>query len=565
MIKAAGILFVTKDGRVLLLQRNYDSDAPGTWGIPGGKIEEDETAQVAAIRETLEEVDWVVGDDTPIDEFARRIKDGVDWTTFKVKLTDAFDPVLNDEHIGFTWCKPGDHPEPLHPGCRVLLDKLTMHEYDIAKAMSVGELASPQTYENVTLFDIRITGTGTAYRKALKEFVYRKPSNYLNQEFLDRCSGLPVILEHPPNDTLDSDEFGDRIVGTVLLPYIKGDEVWGIAKIYDTTTIKMMREDKLSTSPSVVFRDAGKTPTNEKVSTDEGDTILIEGKPSLLDHIAICKRGVWDKGGKPAGVISETTEDKKMADPADKTETMDDAAEGETDMSKLMKMCDSINTRLDSLEGKKKADADGEDSDEEKAAKAQAELEKKKAEEKEDVKDESDDDGKKGEPMPAAADKDVAEIKADTADLKKRFADFEKANKEETEEERVAKTEAQSRADAVAHAFGDAAPRPMQGETLLGYRRRLVSKFKKHSEDYKDIDITGAEGPMLAIIEKRVYADAMTAALHPTDLPDGQLREIVMPDRTGRRISTFHGKSPNIWLGDFKSPKRYLQSINKEG
>ena len=44
--------------------------------------------------------------------------------------------------------------------------------------------------------------------------------------FSERCQGLPVVLEHPEKNILNSQEFTDRIIGTVFLPYVKGDEIW---------------------------------------------------------------------------------------------------------------------------------------------------------------------------------------------------------------------------------------------------------------------------------------------------------------------------------------------------
>jgi hypothetical protein len=29
---------------------------------------------------------------------------------------------------------------------------------------------------------------------------------------------------------------------------------------------------------------------------------LVEGNPSFVDHLAICEKGVWDKGGDPSGI-----------------------------------------------------------------------------------------------------------------------------------------------------------------------------------------------------------------------------------------------------------------------
>jgi len=107
-------------------------------------------------------------------------------------------------------------------------------------------------------------------------------------------------MEHPDTQILDSDEFAKRIVGTMFLPYVKGDEVWGIAKIYDKGAISMIQSFDLSTSPSVVFRDTSVNYTIE-LESDEGH-LLIEGDPSFVDHLAICEKGVWDKGGDASGI-----------------------------------------------------------------------------------------------------------------------------------------------------------------------------------------------------------------------------------------------------------------------
>ncbi|WP_254661810.1 hypothetical protein [Burkholderia sp. CCA53] len=72
-------------------------------------------------------------------------------------------------------------------------------ELDVAKAIRDGELSSPQQYENVWLFDLRITGTGTSYRTEHDEFVYRPPENFLTEEFRERCYGCRSSSSIPRN------------------------------------------------------------------------------------------------------------------------------------------------------------------------------------------------------------------------------------------------------------------------------------------------------------------------------------------------------------------------------
>ena len=176
-------------------------------------------------------------------------------------------------------------------------------ELDVAEMIASGDLTSPQDIGGTTLFKIRITGVGIAYRPKHDEWVYRRPENYLTPRFLDRCKGLFVIWEHPAKAVLNHSEFSKRMVGSVTgVVFIENDEVWGIARIGDKTAIKEMREEALSTSPSVVFRDPS---VNLRLEDEGGSTMLVEGPASLLDHVAICRNGVWDKDNGPTGVVAE--------------------------------------------------------------------------------------------------------------------------------------------------------------------------------------------------------------------------------------------------------------------
>jgi colicin import membrane protein len=117
----------------------------------------------------------------------------------------------------------------LHPGVHVALARGRMDEAQLARAIAAGELASPQSYGNSWFFDLRITGVGGAYREAHKEYVWRDPSLYLNQGFLDRCNGLPIILEHPDKEMLDSKEYHDRNIGSIVYPYLGARRSVGLA------------------------------------------------------------------------------------------------------------------------------------------------------------------------------------------------------------------------------------------------------------------------------------------------------------------------------------------------
>lgn len=301
MIRAAGILCIATNGHVLLLKR---TDGQG-WAFPGGGLEDEESAEDAARREFGEETGAKVKGDLKL--WTRSILGECDFSTFLYRC-EEFTPVLNEEHSAFQWTalEFALGSSLLHPGVGISLRRFGMDELAIAKAIRDGELTSPQRYGNLLLIAIRITGTGVSYRLAHDEFVWRDPAIYRTAEFLERCNGLPVILDHPEDvPMLNTEEFHDRMVGTVFLPYFKGnDEVWSIAKVFDMRVADVLENEQMSTSPAVVFM--GVEPGSVHKMKDD-NTLLIEGKPSLLDHVALCSLGVWDKGGPPTGVDSIDT------------------------------------------------------------------------------------------------------------------------------------------------------------------------------------------------------------------------------------------------------------------
>jgi len=105
MTHAAGILFLSKEGRVLLLKRSGEgSAAAGTWALPGGKLEEGESAETAALRETIEETGYYAG-------YAGKIlmeseSNGLTYTTFLRHIDDEWIPKLNNEHTAYLWMPP---------------------------------------------------------------------------------------------------------------------------------------------------------------------------------------------------------------------------------------------------------------------------------------------------------------------------------------------------------------------------------------------------------------------------------------------------------------------------
>ena len=156
MIRASGILFLCGNS-ALFLRRGASSDQPGTWCLPGGCIEQGETAEAAAAREAYEEVGYRVkpeqlrpwtrtvnslaAPEVVLPEGgdpASTVPDEVDFETFLVRLSEPFTPHLSDEHDGYAWAPVAGPPQPLHPGVQISLDRLQMDELGVARAMAAG-------------------------------------------------------------------------------------------------------------------------------------------------------------------------------------------------------------------------------------------------------------------------------------------------------------------------------------------------------------------------------------------------------------------------------------------
>lgn len=658
-IKAAGIMILcrTDDGETaLFVKRGAGSDYPGMWAFPGGRCEDGETLEECAERETREEIGaapysglavWtrrVAAQETTgapptplpgespaagmvanVEAAGGYVVEGgeqVDFTTFAARTKAQFTPKLGDEHTGWAWARIDQPPEPLHPGCRIALARLTMDELGIARAMAAGELAGPQKYQNLWLFPIRITGTGMAYRTKWKEYVWRDSSLYLNDEFLARIAGLPVIWEHPPTDVLDSKEYAKRVIGAVMLPYIKGEDVWAVVRVHDEEAAQEMANEQLSTSPAVVLRDADAT----KLQTENGETILVEGKPTLVDHIAVCGAGVWDKQGPPTGVdmgdLRMAADDDDARKKADDEKARKDAEAGEK-IDKILSHLDSVTKRMDAMETSMAADRKRRDDDD---AKRRADAAKKRFADDDDdarrkraddaaesCKDDDDDDAfkkrmdaeeneereereREGEAKEVAADKarhhradkekwradrrkkradddakrkddDDAKKRADSilasnADLAARIANMPKAL---TDADYAALAGIQARADSQAYQpLGLRAPGPLQGETALAYRVRLARGVQAHSKPWSGVDLHALQDVALGIAETQIYADAQAASNSPDGLPEFALvpRQYTDPD-TGHRITEWRGR--HTFIHGLKRPSKRAERFNLNG
>jgi 8-oxo-dGTP pyrophosphatase MutT (NUDIX family) len=148
----AGVLITTPDGLALFLKRGAGGDHAGTWAWPGGGIEDGETPEEAARRETVEEIGYTPeGDLSQLDHEA---DDKSVFTTFHHGVDEHFLPELNGEHTAYAWAPLTDPPQPLHPGVADTIrkiqdeDKLSKEEVDYSLGEDDDRCANCKHFES---------------------------------------------------------------------------------------------------------------------------------------------------------------------------------------------------------------------------------------------------------------------------------------------------------------------------------------------------------------------------------------------------------------------------------
>lgn len=536
-IFGSGIMF--RQGKfVFLIQRSDD----GTWCQPGGTVEPGELAIDAARREVLEEVGYQYdGPLTPHSVYG-------DYLTFRAEVSERFEAKLNDESLAAGWFHIDDLPKPLHQPFAEMLAQQALNETEVAALIADGTLSSPQFFINMWMFAIRVTGTGVTWRSADQQMAFRNPDYYLTPEFLQRVAGVPLIWLHPEKNKLDSDEFAKRVIGTLTNSWVADNgEVWTIGRVYDAEAAEIMATRQLSTSPTVTYSEA-----QDSIIKIDGQPLLVEGSPVLLDHVAICEQGVWDKLLAPTGVKSDSIPNEAEKMDEEKIVALINKAI-DARMAKADSEAADLKAKADAEEAAKKEKADAEAKEAEEA-KAKADAEEKAAKEKADAEAKEKADAEEAERM--AKEKADSELRQQIADLRSRIPT------ELSDEERNEVADAQVKADSVFSCFGKRAPVPLSGEKPLAYRRRLMIQLQEHSPDFKSVDLSSiADSALLSVAEKTIYADAQKSA--SLSVGPGMLREIKRADATGRQISTFEGDPAATWA-PFQSGKRQVTSFNNQ-
>jgi ADP-ribose pyrophosphatase YjhB (NUDIX family) len=117
MMTAVGVWFYSiATDRYLYLMRD-DARHPGSWALPGGKVEAGESLLAAIDRECREEMGMFPEHVkiVPLEQFTSPDSNFI-YHTFFCCVDQEFRPDLNPEHLGYAWINSGQWPRPMHPG-----------------------------------------------------------------------------------------------------------------------------------------------------------------------------------------------------------------------------------------------------------------------------------------------------------------------------------------------------------------------------------------------------------------------------------------------------------------
>lgn len=196
---------------------------------------------------------------------------------------------------------------------------------------------------------LRITGTGKAERyneNGLARIVDRKLEMFGSDEWMQIYKNIPIVLEHPKDDGGNCVRAGYEnglFIGNTIDAYIKGSEIWGIARLYEKEVIEALKSgEELSTSPHF--------STKEVLQDDE---IYVE-IPLNINSLAIVSQGFWDKKStEPAIDTSEInlTEEVIM-------EKADSVLEADLNSKTEEEKADSVEEEVKALQDNETQEAD---------------------------------------------------------------------------------------------------------------------------------------------------------------------------------------------------------------
>jgi hypothetical protein len=120
--------------------------------------------------------------------------------------------------------------------------------------------------------------------------------------------------------------------------------------------------------------------------------------------------------------------------------------------------------------------------------------------------------------------------------------------------------ETRAKYDEALQPFNRNAPRPFPEETHEEYRRRALPILQNYAPGMQEVKVHDMRGSAFDMIERQSFEAAHREARSPTNIPEGELKEVRRYDQAGRPFYEFYGK-PSTWMDTFSATKKKLVGI----
>lgn len=208
-------------------------------------------------------------------------------------------------------------------------------EVDIINKYKTGQLDGLYFSGLAYYLPVRVTGTGETVRVADGKYYVmdRKASEFLTKNFVEQCKSLPITEEHPDDSLLTPETFDKaKIVGQTVHAYIKDDEVWAIAKVFDGDLINNKLGNQIkSTSPGV---------------SSKNDIILYgayQETDGIINHLAFVECGHWDQVSPDAYKLDSMKGENKQMSQKEEVKL----STGSEDLEVINQKLDSLSASID--------------------------------------------------------------------------------------------------------------------------------------------------------------------------------------------------------------------------
>jgi hypothetical protein len=115
--------------------------------------------------------------------------------------------------------------------------------------------------------------------------------------------------------------------------------------------------------------------------------------------------------------------------------------------------------------------------------------------------------------------------------------------------------------EAVFGPSGRPTPRYLDTDNPDHFRKRMMEAARSLvSEELQKVRTQDLYGSALDHYESEYLKSAKAEAQRPTNIPEGELRQVTKTDATGRPFYEFYG-SAGAWLKDFTMPRKKLVGI----